>query len=105
MLHPCLNRSIWRWLARTVRRTPTTGSGIRETTRPRSVRAQEMVDQTERVGALDEECGGSGLLDGIGGGAARLHRQAENLDLGELGANPPGRFDPVHMRHRDVHQD
>ena len=88
----------------TNRRAVTRTVRVNETTGPRRMHAQQMLDQPLRVDALDEECRRPRLLDGIGGCAARLHRQPENLDVGELGADPARRFDAVHPRHGDVHQ-
>ena len=45
------------------------------------------------------------MLDRVRGLVAGQHRQPENPDVGELGADARGRFDAVHVRHRDVHED
>jgi hypothetical protein len=64
-----------------------------------------MLDQALRVSAVDEEARRARLLDRNRGRAARLHREPENPDVVELGANTRRRFDAVHVRHRDVHED
>src|SRR5262249_38737103 len=71
----------------------------------RAMNAEQVVDQALRVGALGEEAGGAGTLDRVRLLRSRLHREAENLNRGKLGAQAPCRLDAVHVRHRDVHQD
>ena len=64
-----------------------------------------MIDQPLRVGPLDEEARRPRLLDRVRGLVPSQHRQPENPDVRELGADARRRLDAVHVRHRDVHED
>jgi hypothetical protein len=66
---------------------------------------QQVLDQPLHVDALDEEARRSRSLHRVGRCAPRLHRQPENLDVRELGPNALRRFEAVHVRHRDIHED
>src|SRR5262245_50037059 len=56
------------------------------------VEDEQAVDQPLRIDALGEEAGGAGLLDRMKVRRSWLHRQPENLDEGQLGAQTTSGF-------------
>src|SRR5262245_19594665 len=61
--------------------------------------------QPLHVDTLGEEARGAGFLDWMLALRPRLHRQPEDHDGRRLRAQATRGLDPVHLRHRDIHQD